>query len=92
MNLHKMIELKWPDLDDGLLSSFIARDIYKCTVDKNNFNNCNMQDIVEYNYIDCKALYLILNFIRNYLMTNSSNKSCKVNKNHKKRKNKKNSV
>jgi hypothetical protein len=72
MNNKNMIEMKWPDLDDGLLSAFIARDIYKNNPndfnnpnDPNNIvNNNNMQDIVEYNYIDCKALYLILKFIR----------------------------
>jgi hypothetical protein len=67
MHFHKMIELEWSDLDDGLLSAFIARDIYKNKNFNENLNN-NMQDIVEYNYIDCKALFLILNFIRDYLL------------------------
>jgi len=68
MHSHNMIELMWPDLDDGLLSAFIAKDIYKCFTHDNNSNNNNMQDIVEYNYIDCKALYLILTYIRHYLL------------------------
>jgi hypothetical protein len=66
MHNYKMIDLVWPDLDDGLLSAFIASDIYK----ENNVNvkssNNNMHDIIEYNYIDCKALYCILTFIRNH--------------------------
>ena len=66
MHSHKMINLEWSDLDDGLLSAFIARDIYKNKKFNENLNN-NMQDIVEYNYIDCKALHLILNYIRDYL-------------------------
>jgi hypothetical protein len=67
MNSYKMINLTWPDLDDGLLSAFIAKDIYKKINLDIDSNNNNMQDIVEYNYIDCKALYLILTFIRNHL-------------------------
>ena len=67
MHSHKMIDLMWSDLDDGLLSAFIAKDIYKNLNHNNNLNNDNMQDIVEYNYIDCKALYLILIYIRHYL-------------------------
>ncbi len=65
MNSHKMIQLDWPDLDDGLLSAFIARDIYKNNTKDIKLNNQNMEDITEYNYIDCKALYLILDYIRN---------------------------
>jgi hypothetical protein len=70
MHLHKMIDLTWSDLDDGLLSAFIAKDIYKNFAHDIKFNNNNMQDIVEYNYIDCKALYLILVYIRHYLTIN----------------------
>ncbi len=68
LHTHKLIKLEWPDLDDGLLSAFIARDIYKNLTLTENLNN-NMQDIVEYNYIDCKALYLILNCIRSYIIS-----------------------
>jgi hypothetical protein len=67
MHAYKMINLEWSDLDDGLLSAFIARDIYKNKNLNESLNN-NMQDIVEYNYIDCKALHLILNYIRKYLV------------------------
>jgi len=66
LNSHKLIDLEWPELDDGLLSAFIARDIYKNNQDNVNTNNKNMEEIVEYNFIDCKALYLLLNFIRNF--------------------------
>jgi hypothetical protein len=64
MHSYKMINLEWSDLDDGLLSTFIAKDIYK-NIKTDLNNNVNMQDIIEYNYIDCKALYLILMYIRN---------------------------
>ena len=67
MNINKMIELTWSDLDDGLLSTFIAKDIYKNINPDIKINNTNMQDIIEYNYIDCKALYLILIYIRKTL-------------------------
>lgn len=61
---YNFINLKWPDLEDGLLSSFMAKDIYENN-DKHNKNNFII-DITEYNYIDCKTMYNILNFIRNY--------------------------
>lgn len=64
MYSYKMIDLMWSDLDDGLLSAFIAKDIYKNLNSGINLNNNNMQNIIEYNYIDCKALYLILIYIR----------------------------
>jgi transcription antitermination factor NusG len=70
LNGHGLINLEWSDLDDGLLSAFIARDIYKNFSLNKNLNNSNMEDIVEYNYIDCKALYLILDYIRNYIFNN----------------------
>ncbi len=83
LNDYKFIELVWPELDDGLLSSFKAKEIYSedieyldsldslepldsldslDPVDKIN----NMINIVEYNYIDCLALYKILEWIRNF--------------------------
>lgn len=73
LHSHKLIKLEWPDLDDGLLSAFIARDIYKNLMLNENLNN-NMQDIVEYNYVDCKALHLILNYIRSCIMVNIDSK------------------
>lgn len=65
LNTHKLIKLEWSDLDDGLLSAFVAKDIYKNEIESEK-NNTNMIDIVEYNFIDCKALYLLLNLIRTY--------------------------
>jgi hypothetical protein len=64
LNEHKFIDIKWPDLEDGLLSSFMAKDIYECD-DKKNKNNLII-DITEYNYVDCKSLSYILDFIRNH--------------------------
>ena len=62
LNKHNLINLNWTDLDDGLLSSFIAeREIY---ID-NNIDINNIIDIVEYNYIDCLALNKILEWMRN---------------------------
>lgn len=64
LNSHNQINLSWSDLDDGLLSSFIARDIY---MNKNSYtnSNSNMYNIIEYNYIDCKALHELLIWMRN---------------------------
>lgn len=63
MNEHNLIDIKWPDLEDGLLSSFMAKDIYERNDNKNK-NNLII-DITEYNYVDCKSLSHILSFIRN---------------------------
>jgi hypothetical protein len=69
LHSHKLINLEWSDLDDGLLSAFIAKDIYRNNSNEKT-NNQNMEDIIEYNYIDCKALYLILTFLREYKENN----------------------
>lgn len=64
LNFYGEINLSWSDLDDGLLSSFIARDIYNNV----EINSCdNMYHIIEYNYIDCKALYKIIEWMRTNL-------------------------
>lgn len=55
------INVVWSDLDDGLLSSFIARDIYDS---KNNETNKNMYGIIEYNMVDCKAMLVLIEWIR----------------------------
>ena len=61
LNEYGYIKLKWSELDDGLLSSFIARNIYNGICDNPNHE---MYSIIEYNYIDCKALYLLLEWMR----------------------------
>lgn len=55
------IDINWPSLDDGLLSSFIARDIYsnKCTEP-----NKQMYSIIKYNLIDCKAMWELIEWMR----------------------------
>jgi hypothetical protein len=72
LNSHGFINLVWPELDDGLLSSFIARDIYLNPVNNNVNNNVNNKvfnliNIVEYNYIDCLAIDKLLKWMRSYL-------------------------
>ena len=75
LNSHKQLDLVWPELDDGLLSSFIAKDIYfyddfktdsKTDLKTNNTNSYvfNMINIVEYNYVDCIAIYKLLEWMR----------------------------
>jgi hypothetical protein len=61
---YNFIDTNWSSLDDGLLSSFIARDIYMGKKNKNNTDNTEMISIVEYNYIDCKAMLDVLECIR----------------------------
>ncbi len=65
LNELNLIELKWPELDDGLLSSFIAKNVYKNKFDDDEKINMII-NITEYNYIDCLALNKILDFMRNY--------------------------
>jgi hypothetical protein len=62
LNEKKIINIIWDDLDDGLLSSFIAKNIYLSASIK--IPSDNMNKIIKYNSIDCKALYELLNFIR----------------------------
>ncbi len=80
LNSLKLIELNWPELDDGLLSSFIAKDIYlNNDSDKSKKSNKStkkiksnspvnqMINIVEYNYIDCLAINKLLVWMRDYI-------------------------
>jgi hypothetical protein len=67
LNQYDFIKLSWPELDDGLLSSFKARDIYTDKVESEN-KVTTMIDIVEYNYIDCIALDMILKWIRDLIV------------------------
>lgn len=55
------IDIVWPELDDGLLSSFIARDIY---YSKSEEPDKQMYDIVKYNWIDCKAMWVLIDWMR----------------------------
>lgn len=66
LNQYELIKLTWPDLDDGLLSSFKARDIYTDRIESEDKID-SMINIVEYNHIDCVALYKILEWIRSLL-------------------------
>lgn len=63
---YKMISLQWnEDMDNGFLSSIIACKIYE-----NNYSmlDCNnkMNSIINYNTVDCQAMYELLTFIRSY--------------------------
>ncbi len=60
--------MSWPELDDGLLSSFKAKEIYSEDIEYLDDIDkiVNIINIVEYNYIDCIALYKILEWMRNY--------------------------
>ena len=77
LNKHGLISLKWNDLDDGLLSAFIAKDIYENkNYDNNNNNDDNDEksyqtiiNLIDYNKIDCLALHVLIDFIRNYSTT-----------------------
>jgi hypothetical protein len=65
LNKYNYIKLNWPDLDDGLLSCFIAKDIYDNK--SPTINNKNMVNLTEYNYVDCFALFEILNWLRSII-------------------------
>ena len=57
--------IKWNKLDDGLLSMFMANEIYKNTYD-NKQSNEKMKSLIEYNEIDCKTMQVLLKFIREF--------------------------
>ena len=60
------IDLKWPDLDCGITSMFIARnEIYNINKNINNAHE-QMKRIIEYNEVDCKSVYKLLECIRKY--------------------------
>lgn len=62
LNKHKLVDIKWSDIDDGLLSAQMAKDIYNNKLEWAE----NMDNIVHYNQIDCKAMYELLTLIRCY--------------------------
>ena len=64
---HNFIDTEWSSLDDGLLSSFIARNIYLNKKDDINNINKEMVSIVEYNYIDCRAMLDVLEWMRRFI-------------------------
>jgi hypothetical protein len=66
LNEYQFIDLCWSDLDDGLLSSFIARDIYNNKLVAMADVNNNIVNIVEYNYVDCLAIDKLLGWMREY--------------------------
>ena len=75
LNEYGLLSLKWDDLDDGLLSSYKAHNIYENAVSPFDY----MQDItinakinelnsiIKYNEIDCKAVFLLLQLIHAYV-------------------------
>lgn len=67
LNQYEFIKLRWPELDDGLLSSFKAKEIYMNRLDSDDKIDI-MVSIVEYNYIDCIALLKILEWIRSLII------------------------
>ena len=52
-------------MDDGLLSMFMANEIYKNTYETKQSNE-KMKSLIEYNEIDCKTLQILLKFIREF--------------------------
>lgn len=57
------IKIEWEYLDDGLLSSFIAKEIY--TNPNSNLDvNKNIYEIIKYNLIDCKAMLELIKWMR----------------------------
>lgn len=62
LNRVEEIQFVWSELDDGLLSSFLARDIYMGK--SNDLDKFNIGEIIEYNLIDCEALKIIIQWMR----------------------------
>jgi hypothetical protein len=62
LNKLGLIAIEWDDLDSGLDSMVIAKNIYT----EINFKNKNeeMEKIIKYNEIDCLGVYKILNCFR----------------------------
>lgn len=64
LNKLGLIQLKWNDLDSGLDSMVIAKNIYTDI----NFKNktVEMEKLIKYNEIDCLGVFKILNCLRLY--------------------------
>ena len=71
LNEYNLLSLKWDDLDDGLLSSYKAHDIYEIPISMHditmNSKIRELDSIIKYNEIDCKAVSLLLQLIRTYV-------------------------
>lgn len=79
LNQYKQIDIVWPELDDGFLSSLIARDIYLNNMDD---SDKQMLGIIHYNWIDCKATWEVLEWMRKIVkISKVTNKNNKNNKN-----------
>lgn len=71
MESHNMIKIKWPSggPSDGADAMGQAINYYRNINSKNssqnNKNNKIMQSIIDYNEIDCKAIYEIVTYLRN---------------------------
>jgi hypothetical protein len=59
LNEYGMIEIRWEEIEDGLMSSFMAHDYYE-----EEKKGINFESIIRYNMKDCKALKEILRCIR----------------------------
>ena len=71
LNELKEIEISWSELDDGLLSSFIAQEIYfNKNNDSNKDSNKQMYEIIKYNWIDCKAMWILIEWMRKCITVN----------------------
>jgi hypothetical protein len=75
LNEYDLLSLKWDELDDGLLSSYKAHDIYEnniCPFDyipdiSMNLKLVELNSIIKYNEIDCKAVFLLLQLVRSIM-------------------------
>lgn len=75
LNEYDLLSLKWDELDDGLLSSYKAHDIYENNIYpfdyipdiSMNLKLVELNSIIKYNEIDCKAVFLLLQLVRSIM-------------------------
>ncbi len=75
LNEYNLLSLKWDELDDGLLSSYKAHNIYENAISPFDYMQditinskiSELNSIIKYNEIDCKAVFLLLQLIHSYV-------------------------
>ena len=66
MNKHKLINIKWDDISNGL-EAMILTWKYNQTAIKNNIKLHEIKkfkSIIDYNHVDCKSMFEIINYLK----------------------------
>jgi len=68
MNKHKLIDIKWDEISDGLDAMILTWKYNKISL-KNNIKLSQIKkfkSIIDYNEVDCKSMFEIVNYLKKY--------------------------